>query len=97
MLGYHLRAAGERDPGINNHNGPLTERALIAFQLDYRPPAALGANVPQGPLRVRGELGAHPEISQNLDAYKSGNGRALNDSAKDSAQTQAALSATVGG
>ena len=91
-LGYHLRQAGNADPGISGSNGPLTERALLAFQVDYRPQTGSA----DAPLRIRGELASHPEILPNLRFYTTGQVAAVDHSAEDSARTQAALKATVG-
>jgi len=94
-LGYHLRAPGRTDPGIDSQYGARTERAVLSFQIDYRQPAPAPAGSPAGPLRVRGEWTANPGIQGNLDAYNGAAGSA-NPSAADGAALQQALVAIVG-
>jgi hypothetical protein len=94
-LGYHLRAPGRLDPGIDSSYGARTERAVLSFQIDYRQPAPPPVGSPAGPLRARGEWAANPGIQGNLDSYNGGPGSA-NPSAADSAALQQALVAIVG-
>jgi hypothetical protein len=95
VLGYHLRAPGALDPGIDSSFGKITERAVLSFQVDYRLPAGAPAGSPAGPLPVRGEWTANPGIQANLNQYNGG-GPAANPSAADGAAVQQALVAFVG-
>jgi Putative peptidoglycan binding domain len=92
-LGYHLRAAGAANPGIDGTLGRSTERAVLAFQADFRPVA------PGNRLQIRGEGMANnaAQFQSNLTAY-AGAGAAVpaNPSAADSAALQAALVTYVG-
>jgi hypothetical protein len=86
-LGYHLRAAGAPNPGADGVLGGMTERAVSAFQADYRPVAAGPANR----LQVRGEWTNNAAL--NVAQYIAGS---ANPSAADSANLQQALTAYVG-
>ena len=98
ILGYHLRAPGVAPSGIDGINGKITERAVLAFQVDYRRPAGAPAASPAGPLFVRGEALANPNIQTNLDQYNhlTPPPSANNPSAIDAGQVQKALVAIVG-
>jgi len=94
VLGYHLRAPGARNPGIDSVYGKISERAVISFQVDYSLPAGAPAGSPAGPLRVRGEWTSNPGIQANLNQYNSA--AAANPSAADGTALQQALVAFVG-
>jgi hypothetical protein len=95
VLGYHLRAPGARNPGIDSMYGKVTERAVLSFQVDYRLPAGAPAGSPVGPLRVRGEWTSNPGIQANLNQYNAP-AAAANPSAADGTALQQALVAFVG-
>jgi Putative peptidoglycan binding domain len=94
-LGYHLRRAGARSAGVDGIAGAGTQRAVLAFQVDYRKPAAVAAGPAR--LQIRGEWDNTPSIQANLDSY---NGTAAgvtpNPSATDGPQLQAGLVNIVG-
>jgi peptidoglycan hydrolase-like protein with peptidoglycan-binding domain len=93
-LGYHLRHPGTQSAGVDNAPGAATERAVLAFQADYRP--GLPAS-PPARLQVRGEWtnNTAAQYQNNLNAYNQGTATA-NPSAADSALLQTALVAYVG-
>jgi len=97
ILGYHLRKPGADGPGIDATNGGLMERAILAFQVDYRKPAGAPVGSPAGPLLVRGEPVENSDLVINLSVY---NHRDVtlqtNPSTADSVVTQKALVAMVG-
>jgi peptidoglycan hydrolase-like protein with peptidoglycan-binding domain len=94
-LGYHLRGPGALNPGIDGSYGQRTERAVIAFQVDYQTPAPVPVGAPVGPLKVRGEWTNNPNIQAALNSYNGG-GAAANPSAADGTALQNALVAIVG-
>ena len=104
-LGYHLRDPGTREdihPDKYEQNG---ERAVLAFQVDYRQSAA--GSGPPGPLRVRGEIQESRELFQMLHLHNQRGAPAYdrpptalpttNPSIKDSSDLQDALFAVSGG
>jgi len=96
-LGYHLRAPGVAGAGADGAAGRLTERAILAFQVDYRPPAGAPAAAANR-LNIRGEFQNNPAIAANLNAYNNAGGgpAGVNPSAADSASLSASLVAAVG-
>ena len=97
ILGYHLRAPGAVAAGNDNVNGARTERAVLAFQVDYRKPAGAPAAAPSGPLPVRGEPFANLNIQGIIDSLnRTAAGLSVNPSIADAPITQAALVAIVG-
>ncbi|HEY3835505.1 MAG TPA: hypothetical protein VGL72_02995 [Bryobacteraceae bacterium] len=103
-LGYHLRDPGDREDLHPAEYGENGERAVLAFQVDYR---QAGASGPAGPLRVRGEIQKSNELYRMLLAHNSRaatvtgppppNLPATNPSIKDSSDLQDALFAVSGG
>lgn len=96
-LGYHVRAPGARNAGIDNRLGPITEEAILRFQADYRPqPGAPAAAVNR--LQVRGEwtANASPTYAADLQQYNGGAAVVPNPSVTDSQALQAALVTKVG-
>lgn len=92
-LGYHLRAAGTKAPGVDGVAGRRTENAVLAFQSDYRPAVAANKRLP-----IRGEWMNNAAITANLNQYTVTVAlRNTNPSAADSANFQAALVAVAGG
>lgn len=95
-LGYHLRGPGRVNPGVDNSLGGATERAILDFQVDYRPlvgaPAAAANR-----LRIRGEWNTNTGIQANLNWYANSPPRPTppNPSAADGRAFQAALDAVV--
>jgi peptidoglycan hydrolase-like protein with peptidoglycan-binding domain len=83
------------NPGIDGSYGQRTERAVIAFQVDYQTPAPVPVGAPVGPLKVRGEWTNNPNIQAALNSYNGG-GAAANPSAADGTALQNALVAIVG-
>lgn len=94
-LGYHLRFAGQTSSGVDGVAGKHTEKAILAFQAAYQPPAPLPPGAPAARLQVRGEWTANPGIQADLDTYNGAVGSA-NPSAADGASFQSALVAIVG-
>jgi hypothetical protein len=96
-LGYHLRAPGARNPGIDNNLGRRTEAALLQFQNDYRPAAGTAAPA-NNRLRLRGEwtTNTNATFTGNLRDYNHGTAVAPNPSIADGAALQAAVTAVVG-
>jgi hypothetical protein len=96
-LGYHLRAPGDPNPGVDDIHGARTERAILAFQADYRPPAGAAAPVPIVRLQVRGEWtqNTDPKYLANLQTYNKGPAPP-NPSNADGTALQQALKASVG-
>ncbi len=95
-LGYHLRSPGTKAPGVDGTAGRRTENAVLAFQADYRPPAAAAAPANKR-LQIRGEWVNNPAITASLNQYNSAAFQNTNPSATDSAALQAALVVTAGG
>jgi hypothetical protein len=95
-LGYHLRGAGAKAPGVDGVAGRRTENAVLAFQSDYRP--AAGAAAPANKrLQIRGEWMNNAAITANLTQYTVTVALLNNPSAADSASFQVALVAVAGG
>jgi len=95
-LGYQLRSAGTKSAGVDGIAGRRTENAVLAFEADYRPPAAAAAPANKR-LQVRGEWINNPAITANLNQYNSTAFQNTNPSAADSAALQAALVVAAGG
>lgn len=95
-LGYHLRNAGTKAPGVDGVAGRRTENAVLAFQADYRPAAGAAAAV-NNRLKIRGEWLSDPAITPNLNQYTVTVALQNNPSATDSASFQAALVVAAGG
>jgi hypothetical protein len=99
-LGYHLRAAGATNAGVDGVLGARSELAVLQFQCDYRPPAPPPAGLGALParLQIRGEWTSNPGIQANLNTYNNATAAApaANPSAADSASLQTALRAVVG-
>jgi len=95
-LGYHLRAPGAANPGVDGSAGARTETAVLQFQVDYRPPAGAPAAAANR-LQMRGEAMNNTDATYlgNLTAYN-GAVAVPNPSTADSAALQAALVAVVG-
>ena len=66
-LGYHLRDPGGYTDFQPEEFGAKGERAVLAFQVDYREPAAKTG--PTTPLRVRGEIWENTETWSHLKEY----------------------------
>lgn len=101
-LGYHLRDPGTREDLHPREYGQNGERAVLAFQVDYRQSAA-GSGPPR-PLRVRGEIQKSRELFQMLHLHNRrivpAGGPAVpatNPSVQDSSDLQDALFAVSGG
>jgi hypothetical protein len=95
-LGYHLRGAGTKAAGVDGIAGRRTENAVLAFEADYRPPAAAAAPANKR-LQIRGEWMNNPAIMANLNQYNTPAFQNTNPSATDSAALQAALVVVAGG
>jgi hypothetical protein len=96
-LGYHLRAPGALNPGIDGQYGARSEAAVISFQVDYDRPAPVPVGAPASPLKVRGEWTNNANIQGALDSYNGvAAGTAANPSAADGTALQNALVAIVG-
>jgi hypothetical protein len=96
-LGYHLRQPGGVGAGTDGVAGRTTERAILAFQADYRPPAGAPAAAANR-LNIRGEFMNNPAIAANLNWYNNiaGGPPGVNPSGGDSASMTASLVAAVG-